>query len=131
MTWLAVALGGAAGAACRYLVDFVVAQRTSGAFPWGTWTVNITGSLLLGVLVGFAAGTDEPRLWQVAATAGFCGAYTTFSTYMDAAAARGACVGRRAVERGQSAGRAGRGGSRCAARPADRLTGGRRRAGDR
>lgn len=82
MTWLAVALGGAAGAACRYLVDFVVAQRTSGAFPWGTWTVNITGSLLLGVLVGFAAGTDEPRLWQVAATAGFCGAYTTFSTYM-------------------------------------------------
>jgi CrcB protein len=79
--WVAVAAGGALGAACRYVVDYAVSQRLVGVFPWGTWTVNITGSLLLGALVGVAGGAGDPPLWQVAATSGFCGAYTTFSTF--------------------------------------------------
>ena len=82
MTWLAVAVGGAAGAACRYAVDFVISERAGGVFPWGTWTVNMTGSVLLGLLAGVAAGRADPQLWQVAATGGFCGAFTTFSTFM-------------------------------------------------
>jgi len=82
VTWLAVAVGGAAGAACRYIVDFVVSQRSGGVFPWGTWTVNMAGSVLLGLLAGLAAGRVDSPLWQVAATGGFCGAFTTFSTLM-------------------------------------------------
>lgn len=82
MTWLAVAVGGAAGAASRYVVDFAVSQRSDGVFPWGTWTVNMLGSLLLGFLAGYAARRGDPALWQVAATSGFCGGFTTFSTFM-------------------------------------------------
>ena len=81
MTWLGIVVGGAAGAACRYVVDFVVSQRSGGVFPWGTWTVNIVGSLLLGLLAGAAVDQGAPRLWQVAATTGFCGSFTTFSTF--------------------------------------------------
>jgi CrcB protein len=82
LTWLAVAVGGAVGAACRYVVDFVVSERSRGVFPWGTWTVNMTGALLLGLLAGMTAGRGDPQLWHVAATSGFCGAFTTFSTLM-------------------------------------------------
>jgi CrcB protein len=82
VTWLAVAAGGAAGAVCRYVIDFVVTQRLAGVFPWGTWVVNITGSLLLGFIAGITVHAGQAALWQVAAGAGFCGAYTTFSTFM-------------------------------------------------
>lgn len=82
MTWVVVAVAGAAGAVCRYVVDFVVTQRTMGVFPWGTCCVNVAGSLLLGFLVALAAGQAQAPLWLVGATAGFCGAFTTFSTYM-------------------------------------------------
>jgi CrcB protein len=70
---------------CRYAVDFAISERLSGVFPWGTWTVNISGSLLLGVLTGAvagAAGAGDANLWYIAAASGFCGAFTTFSTFM-------------------------------------------------
>ena len=75
---LLVALGGAVGAPARYLTDRWVSARTDG-FPWGTITVNVVGSLLLGVLAGFAGGTAS-WLLTLAGT-GFCGALTTFSTF--------------------------------------------------
>ena len=81
-TWLAVTIAGAAGAACRYVVDFVVTQRLRGAFPWGTWLVNISGALLLGGIAGTALAAPDAVWWEVAVGTGFCGAYTTFSTYM-------------------------------------------------
>ena len=79
---LAVVLGigllGGAGAIGRFLLDGFVTARVRGDFPFGTLAVNLSGALLLGVLVGAAAGDDALRLLG----AGLLGAYTTFSTWM-------------------------------------------------
>ncbi|MEH1165050.1 fluoride efflux transporter CrcB [Micromonospora sp. CPCC 205539] len=77
MTVLLIALGAAVGAPLRYLTDRAVQSRHSSAFPWGTLTVNVLGSLLLGVLVGLPAG---PAVTALLGT-GFCGALTTYSTF--------------------------------------------------
>jgi CrcB protein len=78
-----IAIGGAAGATARYLVDSWVAQRAGGAFPWGTLIVNLSGSLVLGLL--FAVGVEHgvlPAPSRAPVLVGFIGAYTTFSTLM-------------------------------------------------
>jgi CrcB protein len=76
-----VALAGGVGAIVRYLLDGWLQERTGSVFPIGTLTINVTGSLLLGVVVGLviAHGVD-PDVRLVAGT-GFLGGYTTFSTY--------------------------------------------------
>ena len=79
--WAAFVLAGAVGAPLRYLVDGVVAGRTGGAFPWGTFVVNASGSLLLGFLTGLGLYHGFPETPRVVLGAGFCGAYTTFSTF--------------------------------------------------
>src|SRR5437764_10566253 len=74
-------VAGAVGAPCRYLLDGYVQDRSEGAFPWGTFVINITGSLLLGLITGAAlyhAFPSTPKIWL---GTGFCGAYTTFSTF--------------------------------------------------
>jgi CrcB protein len=74
-------LGGAIGAPARYLLDGFVQDHTEGAFPWGTFVINITGSLLLGLITGAAlyhAFPNTPKIWL---GTGFCGSYTTFSTF--------------------------------------------------
>ena len=76
MTVLLVLLGGALGAPARYLADQAVQRRHGTAYPWGTWTVNVAGSFVLGVV--FAAG---PTWLLTLAGTGFCGALTTFSTF--------------------------------------------------
>jgi fluoride exporter len=76
VTVLLIAAGAAVGAPLRYLIDRFVQRRTGGGFPWGTLTVNVTGSLVLG-FVSEAAGTRLSLLFGV----GFCGAYTTYSTF--------------------------------------------------
>jgi len=74
---LLVALGGAAGSVGRYLVS----KCFTGSFPWGTLTVNILGSLLIGFLMGMVAkGTLSPEMKLLLVT-GFCGGFTTFSTF--------------------------------------------------
>ena len=78
--WGAVSVAGAAGAVCRYVVDFAVSARISGAIPLGTLVVNVTGSLLFGFVAG-ALGTVSEGAGLTLAV-GFCGAYTTFSTHM-------------------------------------------------
>lgn len=80
--YLSIAIGGAAGCVARYLVASVAQQRAGPGFPLGTLLVNISGSLLLGFLMRYAlqsgAISAEARALL---TTGFCGGYTTFSTF--------------------------------------------------
>ena len=81
MTALLVVLGGLVGAPARYLTDLVVQSRHSSQLPWGTLTVNVVGSLVLGVAAGLSAAGHVP-LWVLTLVGtGFCGALTTFSTF--------------------------------------------------
>lgn len=79
--WVAFVLAGAVGAPARYLVDGFVGDRTEGAFPWGTFVINVSGSFLLGFLTGLALYHGFPKTPKVVLGTGFCGAYTTFSTF--------------------------------------------------
>ena len=80
MTLLLVLLGGAIGAPARYLTDLYVQSRHDSAWPWGTFTVNAAGSLILGVTAG-AAHAGAPGWVLTLIGTGFCGALTTFSTF--------------------------------------------------
>ena len=73
---LLVALGGAIGSLLRYLLSSI-----NTSFPWGTFAVNILGSLLIGLLVGLVSkGVLSPEMKLLMVT-GFCGGFTTFSTF--------------------------------------------------
>ncbi|MBP2706472.1 CrcB family protein [Microbispora sp. RL4-1S] len=77
MTVLLIALGAAIGAPLRYLTDRFIQSRHDSVFPWGTLTVNLVASLLLGLLAGLPAG---PGITALAGT-GFCGTLSTYSTF--------------------------------------------------
>lgn len=81
MNLLLVALGAALGAQARYLLDRAVQARLESDFPWGTLAVNVTGSALLGVVVGGAQAGAVPRAAVLGIGVGFCGALTTYSTF--------------------------------------------------
>jgi len=81
MTYLLVAVGAAGGAPVRYLFDRWVQQRFLPVFPWGTFTVNLVGSLLLGALAAAAAHDNLSRAGLALLGAGFCGGLTTFSSF--------------------------------------------------
>ena len=82
MTILYIALGGIAGTLSRYGLEGWIQSRSATGFPLGTLTVNITGSLLLGFILRIATGTTliTPDV-RAALTIGFCGAFTTMSTF--------------------------------------------------
>ena len=98
MMWLAIALGGAVGSVLRYAVALVM-QNVSVDFPYGTLTINVTGSLVLGFLTRFLLPTTVSPELRAALTIGVCGGYTTFSTFSYEAAAlmEGGHVGRAAI----------------------------------
>jgi CrcB protein len=79
---LAVALAAGLGAACRYLLDRAVQHQHNRAFPWGTFVINVTGSLLLGLVTGLAIHHGLPKVPTTVIGVGFLGGYTTWSTYM-------------------------------------------------
>jgi fluoride exporter len=81
LAWVAFVAAAAVGAPLRYLVDGYVGDRVEGAFPWGTFVINASGSLLLGLLSGLALYHAFPKTPKVILGTGFCGAYTTFSTF--------------------------------------------------
>ena len=84
MTYLWVALGSALGGMARYGCSGLVARWFGAAFPWGTLFVNVTGSLLIGVLAALAAPDGRVLLAPDARALlmiGLCGGYTTFSSF--------------------------------------------------
>ena len=83
MDILLVAVGGAAGAVTRFIVDRVVTSAAGGAAGWGTLVVNLTGSFAVGLLVALASERGAiPESLRLPLGIGFLGAYTTFSTWM-------------------------------------------------
>ncbi len=78
----AIAVGAAAGGVSRFYLAAAIQQRLGSTFPWGTLAINITGSLLLGFLLRYALATPAISLeLRAMLTVGFCGGYTTFSSY--------------------------------------------------
>jgi fluoride exporter len=93
---LAVAVGGSIGSVARYLVGIGSGKLFGLDFPWGTLIINVTGSFLIGAFVAFfAAKWQLSQAMRIFLTVGFCGGYTTFSTFsLDAfyLAERGALI---------------------------------------
>jgi CrcB protein len=79
VTWLAVALGGAAGAVARY---GVASWLPRGGFPFATLAVNIVGSALLGFLAAWLPARSAQPVLVAGLTAGLCGGFTTMSTFV-------------------------------------------------
>ncbi len=77
---LLVAAGGFFGAICRFAVNNWSRRRFASPFPYGTLLVNVTGSFLLGLLLGIEAPVYWQKL-QLFGGIGFLGAYTTYSTF--------------------------------------------------
>ena len=82
MNYLWIALGAVAGAIARYALSGYIARVFSSAFPYGTLIINVSGSLVLGFFLVLAGERMllDPR-WRMLVAIGFCGSYTTFSSY--------------------------------------------------
>ena len=80
--FLLISVGAVLGANARYLVSLWAAGRFGADFPYGTLIVNVSGSLVLGVLVGLLSGRLAlPEELRFLLGIGFLGAYTTFSSF--------------------------------------------------
>jgi CrcB protein len=79
--WVAFLVAAAIGAPARYFLDGFVQDRTDGEFPWGTCLINVSGSFVLGLLSGLVLYRSFPAEARLVLGTGFCGAYTTFSTF--------------------------------------------------
>ena len=78
MTYVLVAIGGAAGSLVRYILGKFISEKSNNTFPIGTFIINITGAILLGIVS--TVGVSNNMILLLAD--GFLGAYTTFSTFM-------------------------------------------------
>ena len=78
MTYVLVAVGGAAGSLVRYSLGKFISEKSKHSFPIGTFIINITGAILLGIVSTIGVSSDMMLLLGD----GFLGAYTTFSTFM-------------------------------------------------
>jgi CrcB protein len=79
--FLAVAAGGCIGAPARFLIDRAVSTRGSSDLPWGTVAINVAGSFVLGTVTGLATAHGFSETGKALVGTGFCGAFTTFSTF--------------------------------------------------
>jgi len=82
INYLWIALGAVVGAISRYFLSGYMARHFSTVFPYGTLLINITGSLVLGFFLVYSTERVllDPR-WRLLVAVGFCGSYTTFSSY--------------------------------------------------
>lgn len=78
---LIVFAGSGLGGVARWTVQSLIIQRISSAFPLSTLVVNITGCFIIGMIYGLSAGNELSNGWKLALTTGFCGGFTTFSTF--------------------------------------------------
>jgi CrcB protein len=81
MNYLAVFIGGGLGSLCRFFLSTYVAKSSNSFFPFGTLTVNLLGSLMIGVLFEFFERYVVPAEIRILLTTGFLGGFTTFSTF--------------------------------------------------
>jgi fluoride exporter len=80
LTAVLICVAGGVGAALRLILDGAIRARTTSSYPVGTTVINVTGSLLLGLITGLATSQLLPLQWQLMIGTGFLGGYTTFST---------------------------------------------------
>lgn len=81
---LCVGAGSCLGGMARYLLSLAVQTRATGLFPWGTFAVNLAGCLVLGLLYGLLdRGFQLSEPMKLFLTVGFCGGFTTFSTFVN------------------------------------------------
>jgi CrcB protein len=79
---VAVAVGGALGAASRYGLDRVIERRSFAVFPWSTFTINLSGCFLIGLVIAALVEQHQTPAWLHAGlVVGVLGGYTTFSTF--------------------------------------------------
>src|SRR3954452_780237 len=80
--FLAVAVGGALGSISRYSLDRLIERRVAAVFPWSTFTINVTGCVLVGAVVAALVDRHNTPEWlRFGLVMGFLGGYTTFSTF--------------------------------------------------
>ena len=81
MAYLWVALGGATGTAARFAVAQWMGARWGWTFPWGTFAVNVTGSLAIGLVMTLLVTRGADPMYRLLLVTGFLGGYTTFSAF--------------------------------------------------
>jgi CrcB protein len=90
ISWLQILLvgvGGMVGSIARFLTANFMSKQFGSRIPWGTFTVNIVGSFLIGIILGFAirriseTGHNPAGNWSLFLATGFCGGFTKFSAF--------------------------------------------------
>ena len=81
MTLLAIAVGGAFGSVLRYILGVAIQRAAHAGFPVGTLAVNLIGCVLVGALAAHYMNNETAPVLRAALTVGFCGGFTTFSTF--------------------------------------------------
>lgn len=77
---LLVGVGGGIGAAARFWLAGTITARRAPGLPWGTWTVNVAGSFVVGLVTGCLWFSGAGEHWRLLLATGLCGGFTTFST---------------------------------------------------
>jgi CrcB protein len=81
VTYIAISVGAVLGANTRYLLGGWLSEHLGSAFPFATFFINVTGSLVIGVVLGLSSDRILPWWWKPGIAVGFLGSYTTFSTF--------------------------------------------------